>query len=172
LRYTARALAYALAVLLLVTGCSARATTAPVSPTEGAIVSPLQSPLQSQQEGTAQEVPTPSPGLGVIVGALIDQTQDAPLVDRTLYLAPLIKSEDGTMEVARLVVETAPSAQTDAAGQFVFVDVPPGRYGIVLSGQANDYLLADFRSESEVLVVVEAGQTADTGEIWIVPPEQ
>jgi hypothetical protein len=171
-RQSTRAFAYALVVLLLLAGCSPKATTAPVGPTEGVAVSPLQSPVQAQQGETLQQIPTPSPGLGVVVGTLIDQTQGIPMVDRTLYLAPLIKSEDGSMEVARLVAETAPVAQTDAAGRFVFADVTPGRYGIVLSGQANDYLLADFRSESEVLVTVEADQTAETGEIWVVPPEQ
>lgn len=171
-RQSTRAFAYKLVVLLLVAGCNATAPTAPIGPTEGVAVSPLQSPVRVQQDETSQQIPTPAPGLGVVVGTLINQTEDAPMVDRTLYLAPLIKSDDGTMEVARLVIETAPIAHTDAAGRFVFPDVTPGRYGVVLSGQANDYLLADFRTQNEVLFGVEAGQTTELGEIWIVPPEE
>jgi hypothetical protein len=93
-------------------------------------------------------------------------------VGKMLYLGPVLQSEDGQMEAVRLVTGSAPASSTDSNGRFVFANVEPGRYGIILGGALNDYLLADFRTQEEVLVDVQAGQAIDVQEVWIMPPEE
>jgi hypothetical protein len=76
------------------------------------------------------------------------------------------------MEMARFDASTAPQMQTDEYGQFAFTDVAPGRYAVIMGGVINDYLLADFRTEEEVVFSLEPGQLLDLDEIWIIPPEE
>ncbi|MBN1452884.1 MAG: hypothetical protein JW963_17835 [Anaerolineales bacterium] len=102
---------------------------------------------------------------------LINNLFEDPLAGRTIYLATIITSNDGLMEMARFDITTAPQAITDENGQFTFTNVEPGRYGAILGGAINDYLLADFRTQEEVVFTLEPNQVLDLGEIWITPPE-
>ena len=168
-----RALILWLVMLGIVAGCG---STTPATPQPD--VSPLASPLESPLATPAGEpeivplvIPTPSPGTGVVHGQLTHQVFEAPISEARLYLAPVLVSDDQKMEMARLDPLTAPQTTTDEQGRFVFADVEPNRYAVILGGSVTDYLLADFRTESEVLFELDPEMTLDLGDIWIVPPE-
>jgi len=116
-------------------------------------------------------MPTPSPGLGNVTGVLIDHTFETPVVGANVYLAPILTSEDQKMEMARFDKTIAIGVQTDQNGRFVFQEITPGRYALILGGAIHDYLLADFRTQEDVVFDLEADQIFEIGEVHIVVPE-
>ncbi len=160
----------ACALTLILSACGESTEPVPTSLSQ-ARTSPLTSPLESPSQVRLGPVPTPLPERGVVTGVLFNQTFDAPMPDTELYLAPLIKSDDGRMEVARFDIKVAPKTRTDSTGQFVFADIAPGRYAIILGGVFDQYLVTDARNGQESIFSLEGGQTVDLDEIWVLPPE-
>jgi len=154
-------------VVLALMGCGRVTQVAPtVSP-----VSPLASPVEQPMITEADTaLPTPVPGKGVVTGVLVHYTFDGPIPGVTVYLAPVLASDDGKMEMAKFVKEDSPATTTDADGRFLFVGVDPGRYAVILGGVVDDYLLSDFQTQEEIVFGLDGDQLYDAGEIRIVPP--
>jgi hypothetical protein len=160
------------AILLLLVGNGCESSTPPPPATTSPLPSPDTSPLPTPSSETeAFEMPTPSPGLGNVTGVLIDHTFETPVVGANVYLAPILTSEDQKMEMARFDKTIAIGVQTDQNGRFVFQEITPGRYALILGGAIHDYLLADFRTQEDVVFDLEADQIFEIGEVHIVVPE-
>lgn len=91
-----------------------------------------------------------------------------PAAGQVLYLAEVIRQEGEGMGVAALDAATAPRAESDASGYFVFLDAPPARYALGILSPSGPVLIRQA-SGQEVLLQVEAGQIHDLGEIQITP---
>ncbi|NJN15797.1 MAG: hypothetical protein HC822_05665 [Oscillochloris sp.] len=65
---------------------------------------------------------------------------------------------------------TAPTAVTNSRGEFAFVDVEPGRYGLMLDTIQAILLLNDPADGGNFLVEVSGGEIEDIGEIAIHCP--
>ena len=139
----------------------------------GEAVSPLQSPLMiplataSPIPPPPLDVPTPSPGLGVVRGQLVAVTPSArAFLAGEVYLAPLIYTQGTTpMPFVRLKPGEDPRASLrNEANEFAIVDVPPGKYGIVLHTPATDYVVPAGQGNF-LLVEVKGGEVLDLGVI-------
>lgn len=109
------------------------------------------------------ELPEQDPDLGSVTGVLL--TNNTPVVNATLYLAEVLKDDQGRESVASFDRVNSPRTFTDAQGRFRFVNVPPGRYGLVLDKILDSYLLNDPETGGQFLITVEVGQEADLGEL-------
>jgi hypothetical protein len=110
-------------------------------------------------------VPTPSPGNGVVVGQL-QSNSPGSWTGLTIFLGDLVLV--GEQRGGFLNREKAPIGRIDeATGKFVFVDVPPGQYSLILSEPevgSRAYLVPS----GEVKVVeVSPGKIIDVGDIPI-----
>ena len=155
-------------LLLIASGCEKTVVSpiATVSPLASPMISPSPSPNVEEIE-----ISTPSPGLGNVTGVLIHYTFQLPVAGANVYLAPVITSDDQKMEMAKFDKTVAIGTQTDQNGRFVFQSIAPGRYALILGGAINDYLLADYCNQEDVVFNLEADQIAEIGEVQIVPPE-
>jgi hypothetical protein len=129
--------------------------------------SPLPSPIPSTPTPTLlPREYTPQPDRGIVQGTL--SLLGKPAAGQVLYLAEVIRQEGEAMGVAALDAATAPRAESDASGYFVFLGVSPARYALGILGPGGPLLVRQATGQ-EVLLQVEAGQINDLGEIQITP---
>lgn len=140
---------------------------ADTSASASALNSPLNSPLPTPP---AIEVQTSSTG-GAISGQLIAKSIDGvyvPLNGYIIGLATLVPREDGDGDLAAAYdPSNSPSTRTNEFGQFVFNEMEPGRYGLILDAVVNQALLS-YPPDSEegkgsILIELEAEQHFDLG---------
>lgn len=86
------------------------------------------------------EIVAPQAGLATVTGVVISQRTNEPIVEVPVQLAGVFYEGDG----GAYVLDTAqsPTTTTDGQGRFVFVDVEPRDYVIVIGNvEINDYVI-------------------------------
>ncbi|MBN1921490.1 MAG: hypothetical protein JW892_09610 [Anaerolineae bacterium] len=133
-------------------------------------VSPLDSPLTTVSViSTPVPPPTPAADRGVVVGTL---TSDEPfaLVGLILYLGDIIEADDET-HVGFLDRSRAPLGQFDSTtGRFVFADVPPGIYSLIIYEVETTGRVYLEPSGDVYVIEVRAGETTDLGAVMLPAP--
>lgn len=117
-----------------------------------------------------RNIPAPASNSGSVGGFLMRVESGAfiPVTPQRLFLARVLLDDQGRQSV---IARSANSQQAELlpAGVFLFTDVPPGTYGLVL-----DIALSEFPALAEngqpLLVEVEAGQSLDLGAIVVELP--
>lgn len=115
-------------------------------------------------------LPEVSGETGVIGGILIREisgTGFAPLEPHELILAEVIRSEDGRGLLA--YGDESLRAEMLPTGVFVFKNVPPGEYGLIVNLAIAEFPVRD-QSGNEVLINVDSGQAVDLGQVIIEMP--
>jgi len=150
-----RLIRYLLAVpvgLLVLAACGVPGTTqSPIQPPADPLATLIPSPLV-----------TPQAGQGVVVGSLIDQRTSQAAVKTILYLEPSLNHDAPLILYGPL--NGQPTANSTDTGGFVFENVPPGEYILVLYSPV-DILYARQPDETALLVQVQAGQVTDLGRV-------
>lgn len=148
----------ALCVMFLsLVGCSVPAP----SPTSGTpLASPLNSPI-AQPSVSVAPLPTQDPTLGSVIGTLLEQGQ--PVAGRVLYLAEVVKDASGKETAAGYDRANSPRTTLQADGSFRFVNVPPGRYSLVMDLVRQAYMLKNPKDQSDLIADVKVGGTANLG---------
>jgi hypothetical protein len=144
---------------------------------DSTLLSPLSTP-GSGSEGTAFQSPLPAPSeepieppapasqdVGVATGIMLGGNPPLPGVGMILRLADVLVDSDGTPLSASLNKETAPTTLVGGSGQFIFTDVPPGRYAIVVDLISTSVVLRDPASGDDLLVDVTGGEITDIGKL-------
>lgn len=115
-------------------------------------------------------LPTPSsPAVATVGGRLLRDINGTirPMAEAKIILAPVIRSANGTPVVASVDngnKETALTTITDEKGEFIFVNVPPGTYSIVVATPIGFFLLQDVDGR-DLLLDVQGGIILNLGEI-------
>lgn len=117
-------------------------------------------------------LPEPDPDTGAVGGVLIRELNEGggfvPVIPVGLYLGEVLYDEQGNpLLISR--GDESPSAQVFQTGVFLFNEVPPGEYGLVIDLGVSEFLLKDD-SGKEYRVVVEAGQAQDLGQVMVSLP--
>jgi len=125
------------------------------------------SPIAPSQDAMpiADSTPTPDPTKGTVKGVLLVMrgSTKRPVADACLYLAKMLPgSNDAVAAVDRV---SSPRTYTDGTGEFVFHNVDPDRYGLVLDTIVNQYLLLAPSDGGPMVIVVEAGKEANLGKL-------
>lgn len=115
-------------------------------------------------------VGNPAPGTGNVRGKFIADTPAARVfLAGEIYLAPVVFSEGQvSLPFISLNVGSDPKAVARSEdGEFVFENVKPGYYGIVLYTPVSQYLAPDGTGRDVLYIEVEAGQTLELGDILV-----
>jgi hypothetical protein len=111
-------------------------------------------------------VPTPSSDtIATVTGVLMVNQQDPMPASRVILVLAEVMESKGTPVVAGFDRMVAPNTLTDHTGQFIFTDVKPGRYALVLDKITEAMLLNDPTSGGDLLFSVEGGKVTDIGRL-------
>jgi hypothetical protein len=147
------------------------------APAEGAYPGPGGAPdLGPTVSNEPVVVPEPSSAdVGVVTGKIF-RTVDGgrePAGGVILYLGSILQNSEGNESLVELDKGTAPQARLNTLGEFVFVDVPPGRYGLFLDLLRGAVLLNNPEDNGDLVVEVQGGQVLDLGELeYALPAEE
>jgi hypothetical protein len=139
--------------------------------TPAAAPSPLPSGATSTAGGTPATplvIPTAAQDKGVVHGVLLEIDTKEPLSEAKgvdLFLGAVLRSGDNGQSLASLDKLTAPRADPDANGRFVFADVPPGEYALIVRSPISEVVARKQDQDGDVIVTVVAGQAIDLGEV-------
>jgi len=146
---------------LCISACRSSGTLLPTAKTS--------EPSTTPTIGTLILAQTPSFGLAIVRGRIIEiQSKKAP-AESVLYLGE-VKSLSNGLPVIRLERDTAPHAIPAQNGEFLFLDVEPGRYGLVLYTPEFSFLVDDPNTAKNFLLDISPNQVLDLGTIETTMP--
>jgi hypothetical protein len=101
----------------------------------------------------------------VVLGVLVKPGTDEPMSDQIVYLGGIVYSDKQKMPFVSLDQSASPRTATDDVGRFVFEDVPPGKYGLIVWTPVSSDLVSDPRTGETLILDVRAGDTIDVGAV-------
>ena len=116
----------------------------------------------SEQAAVPTMVPpdiTPDPTMAMVKGVLLYNSK--PVSGTILYLSKVVRSEDGGVGVVAFDRKDPTKTYTNAEGEFVFYNIPPGEYGLVIDTVVASYLLSYPDGEAEILLDLSSGDEVD-----------
>jgi hypothetical protein len=106
---------------------------------------------------------TQDPSMGYVLGKLLNK--NTPIPNISLYLAEVITDSTGKQQVAGLDPRNSPNTITDEQGNFVFTQLKPGSYALILDIVTNQFLLNYPNTEKPIILQVEAGKENNLGDL-------
>jgi hypothetical protein len=165
-------LVYLLATLV---GCTGTPIVTPSTPAEllseaavGPTVTPM--PTVTPEPVPTITIPTPSVGLGVVRGWLIQETGQ-PIGNTQVRLGDIVWFEGQEGQDGLVISERSRAPQTisDAQGRFVIADVSPGTYGLIVADPTSTepIFVRDRTTGRTLLIEVKMDKIVDLGKVVV-----
>jgi hypothetical protein len=168
-----------LLIIMLAAGCAPAATavSTPNQPATSPVEQPTAGPTSpagvaeadpsNAAPATTLTVPTPGPDAGVIVGTVFSTKMNGPLPNMGVYLGEYMYMTPGPDYLVTIRQESSQHTFTDSEGRFVFDNVPPGKYPILLWTPFSSHVIPDEKREKELVVEVTAGKVIDLDQLEV-----
>lgn len=118
-----------------------------------------------------RNIPAPAESAGAVGGVLYREIEDAgftPVVPLGLYLGDVLTDSQGRQALISHGVDS-PQAEIFQTGVFVFNNVAPGTYGLVIDIGVSQFPISGEDGQP-ILIEVVAGQALDLGQIIVRLP--
>lgn len=104
---------------------------------------------------------------GALTGVLLLKTQDGvePVTDIKMAVGEVLVDDEGNERMVGYEPSVAPVSYTDSTGRFVFEDLKPGRYGLIVDIVLSSFLLFEEGTPNALLFDVKAGEVTDLGNL-------
>lgn len=113
-------------------------------------------------------IPTPEAGKGNVIGQALSPGPGGEPYYGSLYLARTIDSDkQGFPPIVAFSEATDPNAVQDKTGKFLFANVEPGTYALLIWSPVAGTVIQKPDSEDYLLLTVKEGETLDLGIIGI-----
>jgi hypothetical protein len=115
-------------------------------------------------------VPAASAGYGIVLGTILEKPSGAPPTEAVMYLGALVGVQDN-FPLVTVDQQTSPKAIPSVdTGRFIFLDVPPGEYGLVYWTPDTSFPVEDPNKPGITLILkVRPGATEDVGTVQVLP---
>lgn len=152
--------------------------TAPVSPLPAATALPAaspgtDSPLAAPTIAARATIQAPAAGKGAVGGRLIDFGSGQPLANQNLSLPAIVcpagVAEENKREECVYAIDDAfdPSTLTDQQGRFVFKDVAPGDYVLLVGNRMTKSTVLADDAGRPLMWKVEADKVLQLGDLVV-----
>lgn len=129
--------------------------------------SPLSAPPSPLTPPSLAPTPVTSADGGGLIGRITvaKSTGDIAVAALMIGLAEVIRGEDGVPKASGYEASMAPKATTDDYGRFVFNDLKPGLYTLILDAVVTQYQLDTVDTGETILVEIKPNEIVDIGEL-------
>lgn len=138
----------------------------PLPPADSPLPTPQPAPVQVLAPAEPPAIPTPDADLATIEGSIAMSGHEPGVFPATLYLGDPSGSQPVGAYVA-LDVQTAPQGYVRPDGSFIFPNLRPGLYTIVVWTPGGAYLVPDPSTGHTWLIEVEGTASFQTGHIQV-----
>jgi hypothetical protein len=114
------------------------------------------------------EIPEPGEDSGIVTGQLLSPGPGGTPYIGALYLANTIPSDqEGFPPIVSLSDQTDPLAVQDQTGRFLFTEITPGTYALVLWNPVASTVIEEPGTNEYMIFEVQPGEVTDLGIIGI-----
>jgi hypothetical protein len=114
------------------------------------------------------EIPEPAADRGVVTGQLLTPGPGGSPYIGSLYLASTIASDqEGFPPIVAFSDQVDPLAIQDQSGRFLFSDIAPGNYALVIWNPVASTVIEEPGTNDYMVFEVKAGEVTDLGVIGI-----
>jgi hypothetical protein len=103
---------------------------------------------------------------GTVTGVLSTDSPENPPEGIPVYLGEVLLA-NGTPAMASLDKQTAPKTLLGSDGRFVFINVPPGTYSLIVDMVIRTVIVLDPATGGDILIEVKEGETVDLGSLTL-----
>lgn len=114
-------------------------------------------------------VPQPPAGKAVVAGQVKKNTDQQPLTNTQVYLAQVYRNPEQTGAVYALDMARSPGTITDDQGFFVFNDIAPNEYVVVVGRSDADNDVVREQNGDAKVYKVEADKVLNVGSLTVKP---
>jgi len=115
-------------------------------------------------------VPTPSEASGIVVGKMLTESDGEPYLAPRLYLGSYIVPDEDVEDAPPLIgisADSDPVAMQAQDGTFVFSEINPGDYILLIWSPMNIVPAKSADGRGEIVISVEAGDVIDLGNVYV-----
>ncbi|MCA9967380.1 MAG: hypothetical protein KC423_24195 [Anaerolineales bacterium] len=123
--------------------------------------------LQAEPPNPERQLPAAGADVGVVGGVLIRELTDQgfmPLNPQKLMLGEIVQTNSGEAAYVSVDDQNSPQAEMFPTGVFIFRNVAPGTYGLVVDLGFTQFLV-NQPDGSQFVFTVEPGQALDLGQV-------
>lgn len=114
------------------------------------------------------EIPEPEADSGIVTGQLLTPGPGGSPYIGSLYLASTIASDqEGFPPIVAFSDQVDPLAVQDQSGRFLFTDIAPGNYSLVIWNPVASTVIEEPGTNDYMVFEVKAGEVTDLGVIGI-----
>jgi hypothetical protein len=132
---------------------------------------PIEDSWLEQEDFYVSEIVIPSPlkDLGVVHGSLVTLDANLPYLAPSLYLGQVHRPDDSenALIISSISIEEDPIAVQAVNGDFIFINIPPGEYGLFIWTPMSVFLVEDAKTGEPVFITVETDEIVDIGTIFV-----
>jgi hypothetical protein len=174
-RFKTTALALFLVLVLVLSSChhSTLVTSTSVITTPSVGTQSFDSPIATSTKSPADTYlqVTPLPSVAVMTGQIVSFSTGQPLTSMPVHLAKVFWNEENTDGAYVLNNAQSPSTATDSKGFFVFKNLEPADYVLVVGEIPEGNTIVSNPDGSAKVFVAKKGKITDLGKISIRLPD-
>ena len=124
--------------------------------------------LNSCSPATPGNTPFPTSHTGgTVSGVLLTDSPTNPPEGMPVYLGEVLLA-NGTPALASLDKQASPKTLLGSDGRFIFINVPPGSYSLIVDMVIRTVIVRDPVTGGDILIVVKEGETVDLGTLTLL----